>query len=42
MRQLGYRNVKVHFLRNRGHRWVLSKRDGAKKGLGEYYVEGEK
>jgi len=42
MRHLGFKNVTVHFLRKRGHRWVLSKRDGAKKGLGEYYVEGEK
>jgi DNA modification methylase len=42
LRHLGYRNVKINFLRKRGHRWVLSKRDGAKKGLGEYHIEGEK
>jgi len=42
MRQIGYKNVVIHFLRKRGHRWILSKRDGAKKGLGEYHIEGEK
>lgn len=42
MRDLGFRDVRVHFIRRRGHRWVLSKRDGAKKGLGEYHIEGTK
>lgn len=42
MKHLGFRNVAVHYLRPRGHRWVLSKRDGAKKGLGEYYLEASK
>lgn len=42
MRELGFRDVRVHFIRRRGHRWVLSKRDGAKKGLGEYHIEGTK
>lgn len=42
MRELGLNHVRIHFLRRRGHRWVLSKRDGAKKGLGEYHIEGEK
>jgi len=42
MRELGFRDVRVHSLRRRGHRWVLSKRDGAKKGLGEYHIEAKK
>lgn len=42
MRDLGFRDVQVHLIRRRGHRWVLSKRDGAKKGLGEYHIEGTK
>jgi len=42
MRELGFRDVQINFLRKRGHRWVLSKRDGAKKGLGEYYIEATK
>lgn len=39
MQALGFKDVQVNFLRRRGHRWVLSKRDGAKKGLGEYHIE---
>lgn len=42
MRYLGFRDVQINFLRPRGHRWVLSKRDGAQKGLGEYHIEGVK
>ncbi len=42
MREIGFREVRVHTLRRRGHRWVLSKRDGAKKGLGEYHIEAKK
>ena len=42
MRQIGYKDVRVHYLRKRGHRWILDKRDGAKKGLGEFHIEAEK
>ena len=42
MREIGFKDVKVKLLRQRGHRWVLSKRDGAKKGLGEYHIEAVK
>ena len=42
MEQLGFKNVKVEFIRRRGHRWVLSKRDGAKEGLGEYHIKAVK
>jgi len=42
MNELGFRNVQINLLRKRGHRWILSKRDGAKKGLGEYYIEATK
>lgn len=42
MHELGFRNIQISFMRQRGHRWVLSKRDGAKKGLGEYHIEAIK
>ena len=42
MREIGFQAVQVNFLRKRGHRWILSKRDGAKKGLGEYHIEAMK
>jgi hypothetical protein len=42
MREIGFQDVKINFLRKRGHRWILSKRDGSKEGLGEYYIEARK
>lgn len=42
MEDLGYEGVEVIFMRKRGHRWVLSKRDGAKEGLGEYHIKARK
>jgi DNA modification methylase len=42
MESVGFKNVICQFVRQRGHRWVLSKRDGSKKGLGEYHVYGER
>jgi DNA modification methylase len=38
MKDIGFKDVKVEFIRKRGHRWILSKRDGAEEGLGEYYI----
>lgn len=42
MKSLGFVNVTVEFMRRRGHRWVLDKRDGAKEGLGEYHLTAYK
>ena len=42
MESLGFKNIKIVKLRERGNRWILSKRDGSKNGLGEYHVIGEK
>lgn len=42
MREIGFNNVSVEFLRKRGHRWILNKRDGAKEGLGEYHIKAMK
>ncbi len=42
MKEIGFQDVQINFLRKRGHRWILSKRDGAKKGLGEYHIEAMK
>ena len=42
MRSIGFRNVKVEYMRKRGHRWILSKRDGSKEGLGEYHLYAQK
>ena len=37
---IGFAHVTCEKVRERGHRWVLKKRDGSEKGLGEYYVFG--
>ncbi|MGA1841692.1 MAG: DNA methyltransferase [bacterium] len=42
MRNLGFKDVEVQFLRHRGHRWILNKRDGSKEGLGEYHIIARK
>jgi hypothetical protein len=42
MKSIGFKDTKIHYMRKRGHRWVLSKRDGARKGLGEYHIEATK
>ena len=42
MRDIGFKDVVVNFVRKRGHRWILSKRDGAKEGLGEYHIIAKK
>jgi DNA modification methylase len=39
---LGFRGTRCEFVRRRGHRWILSKREGSEKGLGEYHVFGTK
>ncbi len=38
MRHLGFEDIEIKFIRRRGHRWILSKRDGTKEGLGEYHL----
>lgn len=42
MQELGFQNVKIHFMRKRGHRWILDKRDGSEKGLGEYHITAQR
>lgn len=42
MKELGFINVHIEFIRKRGHRWVLDKRDGAKEGLGEFHLTAYK
>ena len=39
---LGFRNASCSLVRQRGHRWVLAKREGSKTGLGEYHVSAIK
>lgn len=41
MQEIGFTNVHCEFVRPRGHRWILDKRDGSKKGLGEYHIFAE-
>ncbi|MBJ7527788.1 MAG: site-specific DNA-methyltransferase [Sphingomonadaceae bacterium] len=36
----GFKDVECDMMRPRGHRWILDKREGSEKGLGEYYVFG--
>jgi hypothetical protein len=38
LEHLGFQGTRCDFVRKRGHRWVLSKREGSEKGLGEYHV----
>ena len=40
MEDCGFLDVRCERVRVRGHRWVLSKRENAVEGLGEYYVFG--
>lgn len=42
MKEIGFRNLKCDLMRERGHRWVLSKREGSPIGLGEYHLHGVK
>jgi len=38
MSEIGFKAVKCIKLRDRGHRWILNKRDGSPTGLGEYHL----
>lgn len=38
MEESGFAVLRIEQLRTRGERWVLAKRTGAKKGLGEYHI----
>lgn len=42
MENLGYGRVICNFVRHRGHRWILEKRDGSPVGLGEYHIRARK
>ncbi len=42
MSELGYEDVMCLKLRSRGQRWILKKRDGSPKGLGEYHLYGKR
>ncbi|HDN25792.1 MAG TPA: DNA methylase [Thioploca sp.] len=42
MEMIGFSEITINFIRKRGHRWVLSKREGAKEGLGEYHIIAHK
>jgi DNA modification methylase len=38
MSDMGFKAVECIKLRDRGHRWILEKRDGSPTGLGEYHI----
>ena len=40
MSEMGYTSVECRKLRERGRRWVLSKREGSPTGLGEFHISG--
>lgn len=42
MAELGYDSVHCKKLRDRGHRWILEKRDGSPTGLGEYHISAKR
>ena len=35
---IGFHQTGCDLIRRRGHRWILDKRDGSERGLGEYHV----
>jgi hypothetical protein len=38
MRESGFENIEIERLRDRGHRWIQAKRQGAGKPLGEFHI----
>jgi DNA modification methylase len=38
IKNLGFRQVECTQVRQRGHRWILEKREGSPNGLGEYHI----
>ena len=38
MEETGFEVLEIELLRKRGGRWILKKRQGSKKGLGEYHI----
>ncbi len=42
MSEVGFRAVVCKKLRDRGHRWILDKRDGSPIGLGEYHISAKR
>jgi DNA modification methylase len=38
LKELGFREATCTFVRRRGHRWILTKREGSEQGLGEYHI----
>ncbi len=42
LQQIGFREATCSLVRRRGHRWILTKREGSKTGLGEYQVSAVK
>jgi DNA modification methylase len=41
MDELGFREIELHQVRARGHRWILEKRQGSATGLGEYHISAK-
>jgi hypothetical protein len=42
MEEIGFRGLQCDLMRQRGHRWILAKREGSRIGLGEYHLHGVK
>ena len=42
MEEIGFEKVTVALVRERGHRWILEKREGSATGLGEYQITATK
>lgn len=42
MSEMGFQDVSCIKLRDRGHRWVLDKREGSPTGLGEYHLSAKR
>jgi len=40
MEDIGFVNISIKKLRDRGSRWILDKREGTQEGLGEYQITG--
>lgn len=39
---IGFRDITCSLVRRRGHRWILAKRQGSDRGLGEYHIMASK
>ncbi len=42
LQEIGFEKTEIKLLRNRGSRWIQSKREGAGTPIGEYWIYGRR